>query len=226
MLRSKDPAGIEQELWALLALYQAIRTVMVDAAESRPGTDPDRCGFTIALEAARDAVVTATNVVTADPVLVGDIGRTVLAGLLPARRHRFSARKVKSPISRYHAHTDPSRPLTSTNVASVEIAVHAPAVPEPPDPIPAKTKRIPRTRRTPLPRRPANRSAANRPPGRRAAVLQLMGTRPGKPWRARDIARRFGITDEQALNSFCVQMSTWSRHGHLQKTRPATYQLP
>ncbi|MFD4612831.1 hypothetical protein ACFWOT_33150 [Streptomyces sp. NPDC058440] len=43
MLRSADPAGVEQELWAQLALYQTLRTVMVEAAESRPGTDPDRC---------------------------------------------------------------------------------------------------------------------------------------------------------------------------------------
>ena len=49
VLRSGDPAGVEQEMWAMLTLYQALRTVMVEAAESRPGTDPDRCGFTIAL---------------------------------------------------------------------------------------------------------------------------------------------------------------------------------
>jgi hypothetical protein len=42
--------------------------------------------------------------------LVGETGRAVLANLLPQRRHRFSARKVKSPISRYHAHTDTGRP--------------------------------------------------------------------------------------------------------------------
>ncbi|MBS2965932.1 hypothetical protein KGA66_23000, partial [Actinocrinis puniceicyclus] len=64
-----------------------------------------------------------------------------------------------------------------------------------------------------------------RPPGRRAAVLQLMGTRPGQPWRARDLARAFDITEETGLNSFCVQMSTWSRLGYLTKTSPATYQL-
>ncbi|OKI23143.1 hypothetical protein A6A25_34995 [Saccharothrix sp. CB00851] len=54
VLRSGDPAGLEQEMWSLLTLYQLLRTVMVDAAESRPGTDPDRCGFTTALHAARD----------------------------------------------------------------------------------------------------------------------------------------------------------------------------
>jgi hypothetical protein len=50
-LRSKDPAGIEQEMWALLVVYQAIRHAMVTAVETQPGTDPDRAGFTLALEA-------------------------------------------------------------------------------------------------------------------------------------------------------------------------------
>lgn len=49
VLRSGDRAGVEQEMWALLTLYQALRTTMVEAAESLPGTDPDRCCFTIAL---------------------------------------------------------------------------------------------------------------------------------------------------------------------------------
>jgi hypothetical protein len=50
VLRSGDPAGLEQEIWALLALYQALRRAMVAAIESVPGTDPDRASFTIALE--------------------------------------------------------------------------------------------------------------------------------------------------------------------------------
>nr|SBO96659.1 Transposase, IS4 [Nonomuraea gerenzanensis] len=40
ILRSGDPAGLEQEMWSVLTLYQLLRSVMVDAAESRPGTDP------------------------------------------------------------------------------------------------------------------------------------------------------------------------------------------
>lgn len=59
VLRSGDPAGVEQEMWALLTLYQTLRTVMVEAAESLPGADPDRCCFTVALQTARDQVVQA-----------------------------------------------------------------------------------------------------------------------------------------------------------------------
>ncbi|MGW3661502.1 transposase, partial [Streptomyces sp. NPDC005151] len=40
VLRSGDQFGIEQELWATLALYQALRTVMVDTVESRRAPTP------------------------------------------------------------------------------------------------------------------------------------------------------------------------------------------
>lgn len=35
-MRSGDPAGLKQEMWALLTLYQALRTVMVAPSPSRP----------------------------------------------------------------------------------------------------------------------------------------------------------------------------------------------
>ena len=41
VLRSRDRAGAEQELWALLAVYQALRMAMTAAAEAAV-TDPDR----------------------------------------------------------------------------------------------------------------------------------------------------------------------------------------
>lgn len=78
-------------MWALLVLYQAIRAVMVTAVETMPGTDPDRTGFTIAVEAARDSLTTATGILTTTGAggeldLAGHIGRAVLNGLLPPRR--------------------------------------------------------------------------------------------------------------------------------------------
>ena len=60
MLRSRDRAGAEQELWALLAVYQALRMAMTAAAESA-GADPDRASFTIALQAARDESATVAS---------------------------------------------------------------------------------------------------------------------------------------------------------------------
>ena len=62
VLRSGDRPGIEQELWALLTLYQLLRMVMVTAVETRPGTNPDRASFTTALEAARQELTAAHGI--------------------------------------------------------------------------------------------------------------------------------------------------------------------
>lgn len=122
VLRSGDPAGIAQEMWALLTLYQVLRMAMTDATAHRC-LDPDRAGFTIALNTARDQVVLAVQGDAAD--LKGTIGRAVLAHFLPPRRPRVSARKVKSPISRYHANTS-GRPATSTPISHMDIRLKEP----------------------------------------------------------------------------------------------------
>jgi Insertion element 4 transposase N-terminal/Transposase DDE domain len=225
VLRSQDPVGIEQEMWALLALYQTLRTVMVTAAESVPGTDPDRAGFSVAVHAARDSVVAATGVVAHTVDLVGETGRAVLANLLPPRRHRFSARKVKSPISRYHAHTDTGRPLASTTITAIDVTICQPTSPTPRQPSAKKARPPHPVRRAKRPRIPARPSASTRPPNRRSAVLTLLRSTPGRAWRARDIARTLGVTGETGLNSFCVQMSQWARRGLLTKTGPARYMI-
>ena len=121
VLRSKDPAGLEQEIWALLALYQALRREMVTAVETVPGTDPDRASFTTALETAKQTL-TAASGVTASTGLTGRIGRAVLDDLLPPRRPRVSVRKVKSPLSRWNK-ADPHRPARSTPVTAMTLAL-------------------------------------------------------------------------------------------------------
>jgi hypothetical protein len=126
VLRSQDPAGLRQEIWALLALYQALRRAMVTAAETVPGTDPDRASFTIALETTRQTLAAAAGVVTDDTSLIGSIGRAVLAGLLEPRRPRVSTRKVKSPLSRWNK-ADPHRPARSTTVTTLTVVVRSPA---------------------------------------------------------------------------------------------------
>lgn len=104
VLRARTPEGIDQEVYALLVLYQLLRTAMADATSTRPGTDPDRAGFSIAWQAARDQVVLAAGVIAGTAIdLAGAIGRHVLAALLPARRLRISPRIVKRAISKYQA---------------------------------------------------------------------------------------------------------------------------
>lgn len=101
VLRSHRPDDIDQEIYALLTVYQTIRIAITDAATTT-GTDPDRASFSIALQTARDQVIHAADVI-ADTVidLIGTIGRTVLDQLMPARRLRVSPRAVKRPLSRY-----------------------------------------------------------------------------------------------------------------------------
>jgi len=118
VLRSKDPAGLEQEAWALLALYQALRTAVTDAVATAPGTDPDRASYQAAVDAAQDLVTTARNVTDPDGDLTGDIGRAVLARLNPPRRPRVCPRRVKSPLSRWAKHP-PGKPTTSKNITQI-----------------------------------------------------------------------------------------------------------
>jgi len=119
VLRSGDRPGVEQELWALLTLYQLLRMAMVTAVETQPGTDPDRASFTTALEAAREELTAARGICPDSPAdLPGVIGRAVLAALLPARRPGYSARKIKAPTSRYQARDD-ARPHATTVITAI-----------------------------------------------------------------------------------------------------------
>ena len=104
VLRARTPAGLTQEIYALLITYQILRTAMADATATLPGTDPDRASFTIAYHTARDQITQAAHVIAATIIdLAGAIGRHVLASLLPARRLRASPRIVKRAISKYQA---------------------------------------------------------------------------------------------------------------------------
>ncbi|CCH32905.1 Transposase, IS4 family [Saccharothrix espanaensis DSM 44229] len=126
VLRSGDRPGLEQEMWSLLTLYQLLRTAMVNAVESRPGTDPDRCGFIIAVHAARDQVVQATGIIADSNEKSGVIAHLLLAALLPPRRPRVSTRKVRSPISRYSDRRDDGTPDRSRTVTALDISVLEP----------------------------------------------------------------------------------------------------
>lgn len=189
-------------MWALLTLYQLLRTVMVDAAQSRPGTDPDRCGFTIAFHAARDLVIQAEGVLPEAPDPIGMIGRRVLARLLPPRRPRISTRKVKSPISRYGERLDDGRPDTSRAITSLNIAVLQPAH-NPPLPVTSRDDR--------------HTNTADR---RSTQVLALLHTEPDRRWNARDIAVHLG---DITLNTMYRQLSRWAASGLIHKISPGIY---
>ena len=104
VLRARTPDGIEQELYALLTVYQLLRTAMTDATDSQPDVDPDRASFTTALQTARDQIVHAAGVITDTTIdLVGVIGTQILANLLPERRNRTKTRMTKRSNSKYQA---------------------------------------------------------------------------------------------------------------------------
>lgn len=104
VLRARTPAGVDQEVYALLITHQILRTAMADATSTQPDIDPDRASFTIALHAARDQIIHAAGVI-ADTIidLIGEIGRLVLANLLPSRRTRINPRTIKRAMSKYNA---------------------------------------------------------------------------------------------------------------------------
>lgn len=200
VLRSHDPAGVEQEVWALLTLHQVLRRTMVQAAESRPGTDPDRCGFTIALHTARDLLVCAEGIFEQG---IGEIGRRVLSALSPARRARVSTRKVKSPTSRYAERKLDGRPDRSKAVTSTTITL-LPPVPEPA--LPTAT----------VPQYVGPGQTSNR----MTRVLAILQAEPERLWRSREIAELLG---DVTLVATYRQLARWTEKGMIKRVRTGRY---
>ncbi|MFC4507212.1 MULTISPECIES: IS4 family transposase [Streptomyces] len=129
VLRSQDATGVQQELWAHLTVYQALRRAMAEAVETLPGTDPDRASFTVALETAKDQLIAAADVLP--DTGPGRITSALLHNLLPPRRARVNPRRVKCPISRYAAPPDQAQVLGASRITSINVTVHPAAGPGP-----------------------------------------------------------------------------------------------
>jgi hypothetical protein len=124
VLRARTPTGVDQEIYALLVTYQALRVAISDATSSHADLDPDRGSFTVALHAARDQLVKAAGVITDTVVdLVGEIGHTVLDHLMPARRLRTNPRVVKRAISKYVASSAKARHRGPSRKAKITIDI-------------------------------------------------------------------------------------------------------
>lgn len=127
VLRARTPAGIDQEVHALLVCYQLLRLAMADATSTQPGIDPDRASFTIALNTARDQLIQAAGVIASTTIdLVGKIGRAVLDNLLADRRLRVSPRIVKRAISKYNARGPTINRTSYKATLSIDILTHQP----------------------------------------------------------------------------------------------------
>lgn len=111
ILRGRTPELARQELWAYLALYQAIRAVICLAAASAR-IDPDRISFTAALHAIRR---TAELARTSPDAALARTEADILTELVPRREGRVCVRAV----------TQPSSPFPSKRNTKSPIAQHA-----------------------------------------------------------------------------------------------------
>nr|WP_196770443.1 transposase [Corynebacterium glutamicum] len=96
VLRGCYPQAVEQEVWAVLVLYQAIRIAMADSVLT-VGISPVRLSFSVAIFVARDQVVLGFIGSTDRGVVgfVGRIGLRLLDQAMPKRRVRTRIRVVK-----------------------------------------------------------------------------------------------------------------------------------
>jgi len=111
ILRGRTPELARQELWAYLAIYQAIRAVICLAAAGAR-LDPDRISFTAALHAVRRTLALA---ITSPDAALAETEASILTELIPERDGRVCVRAV----------TQPSSPWTSRHNHQGPIAQHA-----------------------------------------------------------------------------------------------------
>ena len=103
ILRSRSPELVRQELFAFLAVYQALCALKAEAARTA-GIDPDRISFTVTVRIARDhashqASLTTPGLARARSQAIRDI----LGDLLPRRRDRQCQRVKKPPKNTFPA---------------------------------------------------------------------------------------------------------------------------
>jgi hypothetical protein len=92
LLRGRTPALARQELWAYLAIYQALRTLITRAAAGA-GLDPGRISFTAARDAAERTLGTAPAGL--DEALAS-AETEMLDALVPVREGRIWPRAAKN----------------------------------------------------------------------------------------------------------------------------------
>ena len=120
VLRGRTPGLARQELWAYLAVYQAIRAIIVRAAAGA-GIDPDQISFTAALHA-----VQRTLHASRDQAAALDAAETeILACLIPPRQGRICPRAVNKPSSPWPSKHNHAGPLSQH--ASYTTTITAPA---------------------------------------------------------------------------------------------------
>lgn len=109
VLRSKDPAMVRQEIWAMLCACQLIHTQRAAAAAACSDLDPDRISFTVTLRAIRRQITSRR------PGRHATVRSEILGQLLPRRRSRSYPRLPLNPAaSRRKARGGRSAAITCT----------------------------------------------------------------------------------------------------------------
>jgi predicted kinase len=113
ILRSRDPQGVHQELWAYLITYQALRVLMSQAAV-KAGCDADELSFTAAIRVIRRTITARGRAIAK---ATRDAITEILAEANGPRRARTCPRSVKRPSSPYPSAKRPpgqkaSKPVT------------------------------------------------------------------------------------------------------------------
>jgi hypothetical protein len=120
VLRSQDPDGIAQELYAYLITYQAVRRLMHQAAIAAD-IDPDQLSFTTALRAVRRFI---TSAATATGHLLASLVDRAIAQILQdqhQRRDRASPRVVKRSQSPYPSKKHTTQPVCTTAAYTIDV---------------------------------------------------------------------------------------------------------
>jgi Insertion element 4 transposase N-terminal/Transposase DDE domain len=107
-LRGRTPVLARQEAWALLAVYQALRTLIARAA-ARNGTSPDRISFSATLRAARRTMTTPRSQL---PAALDATEAEMLSSLIPERPGRIYPRAVTKKTSPYPARRNSKDPIS------------------------------------------------------------------------------------------------------------------
>jgi hypothetical protein len=129
-LRGKTPALARQELWALLAVYQATR-VLIARAAAGAGLDPARISFTAALDAARRTMTASRRHLRAS---LDTAEAEILSALVPERPHRICARTVKRvPFARWPARKRSQAPIPRRATRTATITPPGTSTPTTPD---------------------------------------------------------------------------------------------
>ena len=132
ILRSRAPELACQEMWAFLAVCQALSGIEYQAA-AQAGIDPDRLSFTVTIRIARDhartqqAILTPRGLARARQHAITDM----LADLLPERRPRHYDREKKRPRNNNYPTRKNDQPRPPAKI-TCHIHVSPPPQPRPP----------------------------------------------------------------------------------------------